>query len=551
MPDRFGWWRDADSPEAPRTRESTEAARSNQPRLDPSMSELAAPVECLSSSPLARAARGVSPIPGSSPESATPHVSGGAGTSPMPGPASSEVPAATIAERHRWLRAFAQELRRSDAAFATLMAEELGKPAHEVTLTELLPVLSSVDWLERSLASLLRPRRFRGGAFWQWGDSVHSTRAPLGRVLIIATWNYPVQLLGIQLAQSIAAGNETWVKPSERTPRTQRHLLSLARRALATAGLSQDLLVECEATREEGPRLLRDHRFDHVLFTGSTEVGRSIALWAANTLTPTTLELSGQDSAIVLDDADLTLAARSIWQAVTMNSGQTCMAPRRVLVERGAYAGFLDALAPIASAVRPHRLIDAAAAQRAFAAAADAVGRGAHSLSGVIEAPEGASLRPLAIVDCPRACDLFTGDHFGPVLAIVPVENIDEAMRLHQGIGQALATSVFTRSSERARSAAAAFGSSFVTINDCVRPTSHPSAALGGCGPSGWGVSRGIGGLLSLTREVTVTERGRFTPPPRTPSASVMRWIRRLAGLVAAPAAAPERLKDLAQGPRP
>ncbi len=448
------------------------------------------------------------------------------------------VPSVSIATRERWLWAFARRIRLRHDELCSSVTEEIGKPAAETTLAELLPLLASIDWHRRAIRRELAPRRLGGAAWWQRGDRVWVERAPVGRVLIIATWNYPLQLLGIQLVQSIAAGNETWVKPSERSPRSQALLVRIAHDAMAEAGMPREALRLAPAHRTEGARLVREGHFDHILFTGSTSVGRSIAEVAAASLTPTTLELSGQDSAIVCADADARHAARSIWQALTMNAGQTCMAPRRVLVVRSAYRALLAELAPLAAAARPLRLIDEAAALRSFDVAADAVAGGGRSLSGIIERPIGASLRPLAIVDAPRTGELFRGEHFGPVIAIASVADVDEALALHAGVGQALSTSVYTRSPQAVRARAGEFGSSFVTINDSVRPTAHPAAAIVGRGSSGWGASRGRSGLLALTREVTVTSRGLFTSPPEMPSPSVLRWIRRFAGL-AAPGGAP------------
>ena len=181
----------------------------------------------------------------------------------------------------------------------------------------------------------------RGGAWWSIGQRHQVERVPLGRIGIIATWNYPVQLLGVQLVQALAAGNRVVVKPSERTPRTQALLLDLARRA----GLPEGTLDVLPATRDAGAAMLQHAEMDHLVFAGSTAVGRRIAEAAARRLLPSTLELSGRDTAFVLADADPALAARTIWSAVTMNAGQTCMAPRRVLVDSRVYERFLAALA--------------------------------------------------------------------------------------------------------------------------------------------------------------------------------------------------------------
>jgi acyl-CoA reductase-like NAD-dependent aldehyde dehydrogenase len=427
-----------------------------------------------------------------------------------------------LSHLHRAVRARLDDLVAS-------VSREIGKPEFETVTADILPLLASLRWHRRHLARLLGERRLGGKAWWQLGQRHRVQRVPVGDVAVIATWNYPIQLLGIQVAQAIAAGNRVTVKPSERSPLTHAILLELVATACRDAGLPGETLRTTPATREAGARLLLDRRFDHVVFTGSTAVGRTIAELAARTLTPTTLELSGHDSAFVLDDADATLAARAIWHAATMNAGQTCMAPRRALVLPKAYGPFVAELARLAAAARPLPLVDEAAAQRCAALAEDAIARGARSLLATVEPPRGRHLRPLALVDCPTDAPVFEGDHFGPLLAVTPVADLETAFALHASVGQALATSVFTASVAEMRRRAFRFGSSFVTINDCVLPTAHPAAAIAGHGPSGWGASRGEAGLLALTREVTVTTTGRVRTPLDPPTDAVRTWMRRLA----------------------
>jgi len=422
----------------------------------------------------------------------------------------------SLAHRRRWIERFRLSVLDRLEPLVDLVEDEVGKPRHEIVTTEILPLVASCRWHERNLDRLLRPRGLGLGAWWLTGQRHREHREPLGRVAIIATWNYPVQLLGIQLLQAIAAGNEVVVKPSERAPRTQEYLLWLAR----DAGLSERQLTWIDATRAAGEALLMTERFDHILFTGSTEVGRDIARLGATTLTPTTLELSGQDSAFVLEDCDAALAAKAIWNAVTMNAGQTCMAPRRALVEVGAYGAFLAALAPLAAAARGVNLIDEGAATRCHELSRSAHDAGARSLSGVLEAPEGRRFRPLAMVDCPESAALVDGDHFGPVLAVVPIASVKAGLTIHHRVGKHLATSIFTRSRHRVEELRRLLGSSLITVNDAVVPSAHPGASIGGRGESGWGVSRGREGLLALTRAVVVSRTPSLLRLPTDPPTS-------------------------------
>lgn len=431
-----------------------------------------------------------------------------------------------LAARLAWTRRFGALVAARERELCSLIGQEVHKPRAEALLADVMPLVAVCRWHARHARRVLRPRRLRGRPLFLLGQRHQIVRVPLGAVGIIATWNYPVQLLGIELVQALVAGNRVIVKPSERAPQTQEFLLTLA----AEAGLPVDALGTTPATRDAGPKLLESARLDHVVFTGSTRIGVQIASWAALGLVPTTLELSGRDTALVLADADVGLAARAIWGAVVMNAGQTCMAPRRVLVDRRVYGAFCSALAPLAAAAPPARLIDAAAAARCHALCRDALALGARSLSGVCEPAREASLRPLAIADCPADSLLVQGDHFGPVVAVVPVTSVDEALRIHHACDQHLAVSVYTRDLDAARSLAPRLGATFVTVNDTVLPTVHPGASVGGVGKSGWGLTRGEQGLLAMTRAVHVsTTSARIRTPTAMPDA---RTAERIAGFV-------------------
>jgi aldehyde dehydrogenase (NAD+) len=413
-----------------------------------------------------------------------------------------------IAERVRWLRAFRERVASRRGDFIGLCVEEVHKTEWEALTADVLPLLASIKWHERFAPRVLGENRLPGGPWWTLGQRHRERHAPLGTVGIIATWNYPVQLLGIQVVQALAAGNRVVVKPSERSPRTQELLLSLA----IDAGLPAGQLEWTDASRESGARMLRERRFDHVVFTGSTSVGREIARWAAETLTPTTLELSGRDSALVLADADPVIAARSIWNGATVNAGQTCMAPRRALVDRAIYGEFVAALAPLVAGARPRRLIDEHAAKRAHDLASDACARDGRSVTGVLDPRAVDRMTPVAIVDCPDDAPLVEGDHFGPALGVVPVDSVEHALAIHGRCDQHLATSVFTRSRGAAHDLASRLTTTTVTINDCLIPTGHPASSISGRSRSGWGESRGIAGLRSMSRPVHLSTTSRLRP---------------------------------------
>jgi len=274
-----------------------------------------------------------------------------------------------------------------------------------------------------------------------------------------------------------------------------------------------------------------------VVFTGSTEVGRGIAERLGGGLTPSTLELSGRDSALVLGDADAALAARSVWAGVRLNAGQTCMAPRRAIVSAGAYEGFVAEIESLAGQTPGLRLVREEEAARAWRDVPGAVGAGARVVgaAGAADGPRGAAMHATAVVGCAADAAVASGRHFGPVLAVVRAETDAEALRVHAGVDQRLATALFTRDVARARrEIAPGLGSGIVTINDCVVPTGHPEVSIGGVGASGWGVSRGVEGLRAMTRAVWVTTTSARvrTPTQMLEGRAAERFMRFAAGVL-------------------
>lgn len=436
----------------------------------------------------------------------------------------------TLSDRLRWLRAFRDAVRETHPTLCALASEEVGKSTFEAMVADIMPLVASMNWHLKRAKSILRPRRVGGGGLFGFGHRVERERLPVGRVLIIATWNYPVQLLGIQLVQAVVAGNAVVVKPSERAPRTQALLVRLAQQAADAIPSMRGSIEVRAATREEGRRVLCEEHFDHVVFTGSTAVGRAIAEVCAPRLIPTTLELSGSDTAFVLADADARAAARAVFMGFTANAGQTCMAPRRALVMRGAYAVFCDELARLVAGAKRVTLVDAGAAEAAQRAASTAISAGGRSIAGALEPISGRTMRPVAVLDCASDGDLFAGRHFGPALAVRAVDSLDEAFALHASVGQYLATSIWTRRpSAELAARVESCGSSLVHFNSVLLPSAHPGIAITGTGASGWGGSRGESGLVALTREVFVTRTSSFVSAPLDePSAKVQRFLSKL-----------------------
>ena len=421
-----------------------------------------------------------------------------------------------------WIRRFRRSLVRDFSRLVALCADEHERPPFEVMMSDLVPLLDACVWHEKHARRTLRGRRIRHGGLWRLGQRHFLHRLPLGHVAIIATWNYPYQLLGIQLLQAIAAGNRVTVKPSERAPRCQQALLELAREA----GLTELRLTWTESTRQAGRDLLEFGQFDHVVFTGSTTVGRTIATTLAATLTPSTLELSGSDSAIVLANADVELAADSIYFALTLNAGQSCMASRRVIVEAEAYDRFVAAFRPKFEHASQMRCVRGVEADHCRDLVERARLGGAEITASQASEPD--SFAPTAVLACPAEADIAASDHFGPALAVIRSDSRSETIALAESSMKSLATSVFTNTPSEAETLAEQLSAGFVTINDCLLPTAHPGASISGYGSSGWGVSRGELGLLAMTRPKFVSRTSRKVRiPTDEPSQRVQQTIER------------------------
>src|SRR5262245_16073370 len=416
----------------------------------------------------------------------------------------------SVKERLRPIHVLRRLLVSECDALCDAVRQDVGKAVDEVIGGEVLPVADACRFLQRQAATLLKPRKlsFWSRPVWLWGqrDVVH--RRPRGVVGIIGTWNYPLFLNGVQLIQALTAGNGVVWKPSEVAPASARLLFALLERAGYPKGLVQLL----PATREMGPALL-EADVDHVVFTGSAAVGRQIATRLGHRLISSTLELSGCDPLFVLSDADAAMAAEAAWFGATLNRGQTCIAVRRAFVHRSLHDEVLRMLRRWAEAARPVRLALPSQARQGERLVADALAKGGR-LVAKAEGPLGeAEFRPAVIADVRPEMDLFREASFAPLLALLPFDDVEQALKMDQLCPFGLGASVFTGRRRQGEEIAARLRTGMVTINDVIAPTAHPATPFGGVRDSGWGVTQGAEGLLEMTvPQVVSLKKGRFRP---------------------------------------
>ncbi|MEX2670687.1 MAG: aldehyde dehydrogenase family protein [Phycisphaeraceae bacterium] len=376
----------------------------------------------------------------------------------------------------------------------------------ETLAAEILPLLEGWRFLERRAKRILQPRRVgaRGRPLWLYGSKATIHREPKGTVLVLCPFNYPLLLGGAPLGQALAAGNTVLLKPGRLGAEAAVTLEGLARQAGAPPGVVQVLDNSIDA----GLGAI-DLGVDHVVMTGSAEAGRSVMRRCAERLTPLTMELSGCDAVFVQREADIDHAVRCLAFGISINSGATCIAPRRVWVHRSQYEPFCRAMATAAHAIEPLPA-DEAATQRLMQLTRDALQSGARQLAGSITSD--GRVRPIVLADISPTDTLLHRDVFAPALSLVPVDSDEQALRLDRRCPYALGASVFGKPAEAAK-LAQQVDAGTVTVNDLIVPTADPRLPFGGRRQSGFGVTRGAEGLLELTRVRTVVHRpARFQP---------------------------------------
>jgi acyl-CoA reductase-like NAD-dependent aldehyde dehydrogenase len=416
-----------------------------------------------------------------------------------------------VRDRLRPVRAFRHLLAEAADDLCAAVHAELGRPPVEVLGSDVLPLADACRFLEREAASLLKPRkvRLRSRPLWLWGQSDTIHRRPHGLVAIIGTWNYPLFLNGVQIIQALTAGNGVLWKPSE----VSTHSASLLHSLLLRAGYPADLVQLLPATREMGAAVI-EADVDHVVFTGSAGTGRKLATRLGERLVSSTLELSGCDAMFVLPDADVDLAARAAWFGSTVNRGQTCIAVRRAFVHRAVYPTFLEAIENQLATAGPMRLAMDGQARQAERLVTDAAARGGRVLTPPVAPPaDDRTVLPHVIADATPDMAVCREDCFAPLMAVLPFDDVPEALRKNDECRYGLGSSVFTRDRRAAVEISEHLRTGSVSVNDVVAPTAHPATPFGGRGLSGWGVTQGPDGLLGMTVPQVVSVRGgRFRP---------------------------------------
>jgi len=425
--------------------------------------------------------------------------------------ASRRDPPADLKQRLDRLDRLAALVRANADQFAGAISRDFGVRSRiETELMELVPTLGAIRYARRNLAKWMKPERRRVSINFQPGKA-WVRHEPLGVIGIISPWNYPLQLALSPLVDAIAAGNRALLKPSELTPA----FAELLRQAVAEHFAEEEVAVVTGGV--EVGRAFSSLPFDHLLFTGSTAVGRQVYKAAAENLVPVTLELGGKSPVILCDDYPLPKAARSIAFGKFLNAGQTCIAPDYVLVPRNKAEALADALLaevrqsyptvagnPDYSGVISQRHRD-----RLLQAVDAARGGGAKVLThGEAEAASAGKVPPTIVLNAPEETILASEEIFGPILPIVPYDSLDEAIAFVNGRDRPLALYCFTKDEARQRHVLDRTISGGVTLNGTLLHIAQESLPFGGVGASGIGAYHGKEGYKRFSHARAVHKVG-------------------------------------------
>jgi aldehyde dehydrogenase (NAD+) len=421
--------------------------------------------------------------------------------------------------RQEQLDGLVRMLKLEGPRFEAALAADIGKPALEGFTADVGSVATEIKAMRKHAPKWAKPRKVRLPMASMPGKG-YVIPEPLGVALVVAPWNYPIQLLLLPVAAAIAAGNAVIAKPSEIASETSKALAELIPRYVdpeAIAVIEGDVAVATE---------LLEQRFDHIFYTGSTEVGRIVATAAARYLTPVTLELGGKSPVLVDDSANIEVTGRRLAWGKWLNAGQTCVAPDYVLVTEKNRDALVDSM------------------QTAFTEFADGAGtkdnadfasivteRHAGRLEGMLTDHGGTiafggaadvaakHIEPTVIVDPATDSKVMQEEIFGPILPVITVESMSEAVEFVNAREKPLALYVFAEDGDRVDELIDQTTAGGTSVNHVIMHLLPPDLPFGGVGESGSGRYHGVAGfdtfsnLRSVLKKPTKIDPKMLYPP--------------------------------------
>ena len=415
--------------------------------------------------------------------------------------------AVPVCERAKWLKKFQKYLWLNRARVVEAIQADTHKPSAEAVGIELATVLMTADYYRKKSANFLKERK--ADTHWMFKNKkVIVRRVPYGLVGILGPSNLPFSLTIGDAIPALMAGNAVIIKPSEWTPKAAILGANLA----LESGLPLHLVQVVEGGPDVGGQLIEE--VDFVFFTGSTPVGKKVAMKAAELLKPCILELGGKAPMIILEDADLNRAAEACLWGRFAHSGQHCIATERVYVAKKIAESFVQKVAALAKKLTPSELSPATlpkGPKHIEELIADAVQKGA-SIAYRDQKVAATYWSPTVLVGVDHTMRVMKEESFGPLLPIMAFETPEEALTLANDSESGLSAVIFTRDKAAAGKMARQIESGNVSINDVMDHFMVMDAPFSGWKHSGLGQRHSEEGLLQFTKPQTIFEH-RFPLP--------------------------------------
>jgi aldehyde dehydrogenase (NAD+) len=422
--------------------------------------------------------------------------------------------------RKQQLQAMERLVNENEAAIAAALEQDLGRKPFEAWLADIASVAGEAKAAAKNVRKWTR-RRFRMLEMSQLPGRGWIEYEPYGTVLVIGAWNFPFALTLGPAVGAIAAGNTMVLKPSEVAPASSALIAELVPKYL-----DSDAIAVIEGDGAVSQELI-EQGFDRLLFTGGTEIGRKVYETAASHLTPVTLELGGKSPVIVSADADIDVAAKRIAWTKLINSGQICIAPDYVLADAKIRDELVD---KIKAAVTTFESEDSSGKrivnQRHFdrLTASLAATKGDVVIGGGSDSST-MSIQPTVVVDPDPAEPLMTDEIFGPILPIMTVQSLDDAIGFVNSRPKPLAAYLFTKTKSIRERVVKEVSAGGMVINHLMFHFATHKLPFGGVGPSGMGAYHGKFGFEEFSHRKTVMTKttrpdvGAFIYPPYTEKA--------------------------------
>lgn len=431
-----------------------------------------------------------------------------------------------VAFRLEQLERLRTVLRDNEAAICAALHADYGKSAFDSFVSEFVLVYDELKVAIKQLAGWTRPRRVPTNLLnWPARSSVRPE--PLGVVLVIGAWNYPIQLSLAPVVAALAAGNTVVLKPSELCAATSRIVAALVKQHF-----DPRVLTVVEGGIPETTALL-EQKFDKIFFTGSTTVGRIVYQAAARHLTPVTLELGGKSPAIFTPGCELDTSIRRLVWAKFLNAGQTCIAPDYVLVHESLEAEFLRQVK--AEIVRANlslasgtyvQIID----ERSVTRIASLIDPAKVVLGGEVDIPA-RTIAPTVMADVRFGDKVMSEEIFGPVLPVIRYTDLDAAIAEIKSRSKPLALYLFTRDAAVREKVLREVSFGGGCVNDAVMHIANGRLPFGGVGESGLGSYHGEAGFRTFSHYKSILDKPTWFEPslkyfPHTPrKLALLRWL--------------------------